>query len=220
MRNFIVSPSILGADYLHLDEEIERIKANGMKWIHFDVMDGEFVPNISFGNLFLKRVCQDLDLVKDVHLMINNPLNKIERFAEVNPDYLTFHYEACKDDAEVFEIIDKIHSFGIKAGLSIKPGTPISKVFPFLHSLDLVLVMCVEPGKGGQTFMDLSLPRINALKSKIIEEKVPVLISVDGGINDRTCGACLDSGVDILVVGQYLFGHKDEYEERYKRLFK
>ena len=219
MKKVIISPSVLGADYNNFSAELSKIKEAGMKWVHFDVMDGEFVKNISFGNLFLKKVCQGLDLVKDVHIMVNNPLEKVDFFAEIGADYLTFHYEACKDDAEVFQVIDKIHSFGMKAGLSIKPKTPIAKVYPFLHSLDLVLVMSVEPGLGGQKFIDLALNKIGLLKSKINEERVSVLISVDGGINDKTAPDCLTMGADVLVVGQYLFGHED-FIERYQRLIK
>ena len=182
-------------------------------------MDGHFVKNVSFGSLFLKKVCKNIDLVKDVHIMIENPLASVEKFAECGANYLTFHYEACKDDAEVFQVIDKIHECGMKAGISIKPKTPIAKIFPFLHSIDLVLVMSVEPGLGGQKFIDLSLTKISLLKSKINEECVDVLISVDGGINDKTGADCLKVGADILVVGQYLFGHED-FIERYQRLIK
>lgn len=219
MKDVIISPSVLGADFLNLEKEIEKIKDLGVKWIHFDVMDGHFVKNISFGNLFLKRINDKIDLVKDVHIMIENPLQIVEKFAESGANYLTFHYEACKDDAEVFAVIDKIHECGMKAGISVKPNTPVAKVFPFLHSLDLVLIMSVEPGLGGQKFIDLSLNKIIALKNKINEEKVSVLISVDGGVNDVTGKDCVKVGADVLVVGQYLFGH-DDYQERFERLFK
>lgn len=217
MKNVIISASVLDADFLNFEKEIERMKGVGIKWIHFDVMDGRFVPNISFGNIFLKHINNRIDLVKDVHIMIEDPISKVEKFARAGAEYLTFHYEACRDDKEVFEVIDKIHSCGMKAGLSVKPNTPISKVFPFLHSLDLVLIMSVEPGLGGQKFIDLSLNKIIALRQKIEEERVPTLISVDGGINDETAKDCLTMGADILVVGQYLFGHED-FEERYQRL--
>ena len=219
MKNAIISPSILGADFMNFDKEVQKMKDVGIKWMHFDVMDGHFVENISFGNLFLERVKDQIDLVKDVHIMIDNPLEMVEKFAESGADYLTFHYEACKDDAEVFKVIDKIHECGMKAGISVKPGTPVMKIYPFLHSLDLVLIMSVEPGCGGQKFIDLSLNKISALKNKINEEKVNVLISVDGGVNDKTGPECRLVGADVLVVGQYLFG-RDDFKERYERLLK
>ena len=219
MKDMIISPSVLDADFLHFEHDIQKIKNAGIKWIHFDVMDGHFVKNISFGNLFLKKVNKNLDLIKDVHIMVNDPLSMVEKYQESGADYLTFHYEACKDDAEVFQVIDKIHECGMKAGISIKPKTPVNVIFPFLHSLDLVLIMSVEPGRGGQKFMDLSLNRIYALKNKINEERVDVLISVDGGVNDITGPECRKMGADILVVGQYLFGHED-FNERVERLLK
>ena len=219
MKDVIISPSVLDADFLNFEKEVQKMKDEGIKWIHFDVMDGHFVNNLSFGNLFLKRINHRIDLVKDVHIMIDNPLEMVEKFFESGADYLTFHYEACKNDAEVFKVIDKIHECGMKAGISIKPNTPVAKVFPFLHSLDLVLIMSVEPGRGGQKFIDLSLNKIYALREKIKEEKVSTLISVDGGVNDSTGPECVKMGADILVAGQYLFGHED-FKERYQRLLK
>ena len=219
MKDVIISPSILGADFMNFDKEVQKMKDVGIKWMHFDVMDGHFVKNISFGNLFLERVKDQIDLVKDVHIMIEKPIEMVEKFAESGANYLTFHYEACKDDAEVFKVIDKIHECGMKAGISVKPGTPVVKIYPFLHSLDLVLIMSVEPGCGGQKFIDLSLNKISALKNKINEERVNVLISVDGGINDVTGPDCRKVGADVLVVGQYLFG-RDDFKERYERLLK
>ena len=219
MKNVIISPSVLDADFLHFSEVINTIKSAGINWVHFDVMDGHFVKNISFGNLFLKSVSKNIDLVKDVHIMVEDPLSMVEKYKEAGADILTFHYEACRDDAEVFEVIDKIHNCGMKAGLSIKPGTPVEKVYPFLHSLELVLIMSVEPGRGGQKFIERTLQRIFALKSKIKEEEVHTLISVDGGINDETGENCVQMGADVLVVGQYLFGYSN-FNERVERLLK
>ncbi len=209
MKDVIISPSVLGADFLNFKKEIEKIKDLGVKWIHFDVMDGHFVENISFGNLFLKRINDKIDLVKDVHIMIENPLQMVEKYAECGANYLTFHYEACKDDKEVQEVIDLIHQCGGKAGLSIKPNTDVKVCDPFLKDLDLVLVMSVEPGFGGQSFIPEALNKISYLRNRIDQFDYDCLIEVDGGINEKTGHLCAEAGVDILVAGSYLFGQKD-----------
>ena len=217
MKKAIISTSVLGATPLNVDKEIKKFKEAGIKWIHFDVMDGKFVKNVSFETPFLKEVCDKVDLVKDVHIMINDPLNRVEEYANCGANYLTFHYEACKDDSEVQEVINKIHALKMKAGISIKPNTSIEKVYPFLKDLDLVLIMSVEPGYGGQRFIDHSIEKIAFLRNVIDKNQYSTLISVDGGINDRTAPLCLNAGVDILVVGQYLFNH-DDFLERYHRI--
>lgn len=218
MKDIIISPSVLGADFLNFEEEVEKMKDAGVKWIHFDVMDGHFVKNISFGNLFLKRINNRIDLVKDVHIMIENPLSTVQKYAESGANYLTFHYEACKDDKEVFQVIDLIHERGAKAGLSIKPNTPIEKVYPFLFSIDMILIMSVEPGFGGQKFMPEAASKVMRLRNYMeVNDIKKVLIEIDGGINDETAKVAKMAGVDVLVAGSYLFGH-DDIKERIEKL--
>lgn len=219
MKKVIVSPSILSADFLHLKKELEVVESSGARWIHFDVMDGHFVNNISFGQPVLKSVSKGHHMINDVHIMISNPKKYAPDFIKFGADVLTFHLEACKDDAEVDEIIDLIHEGNIKAGLSIKPNTTVEKVFPFLKKLDLVLVMSVEPGFGGQGFMESSLTKIETLRKYIDENNLTTLIEVDGGINDKTAEECKNRGVDVLVAGSYLFGH-DDIKERMEKLLK
>ena len=209
MKEVYIAPSILSADFSKLGEEIALVESLGAEYLHFDVMDGHFVPNISFGVPVLKSISSIHQMINDVHIMISEPDKYIRKFADAGADIITFHYEACFDQDEVMDVIDLIHACGVKAGLSIKPKTPVEVLLPFLEDLDLVLVMSVEPGFGGQSFIPEALDKIVVLRNAIDEGGYHCLIEVDGGINDKTGQLCKEAGVDILVAGSYLFGNED-----------
>lgn len=209
MKNIEISPSILSCDFRYLDKEINSIK-DYVKYLHFDVMDGNFVPNISFGIPVLESINKgNYGLVNDVHLMIINPLKYIERFIDAGANIVTFHYEACVNDMEINKAINLIHSKNALAGLSIKPGTDVCAIVPFAMKLDLVLVMSVEPGFGGQKFNPNVLNKIKRLDDLRKKEGYHYLIEVDGGINEITGKECVDNGADILVAGSYIFKNED-----------
>lgn len=196
----IISPSILACDFLNLEDEIKRLNDTNAQWLHLDVMDGHFVPNLTFGYDLISRIRPLTTKVLDTHLMISNPLNYIEKYADAGSDYITFHVEIEED---INQVIDKIKACGKKAGLAIKPNTDIELILPYLEKIDLVLVMSVEPGFGGQQFISSTPERINLL-SQIREEKgYNYVINVDGGINDQTAPLCNEC--DVLVSGSYLF---------------
>ena len=209
MRKVKIAPSILSADFNNLIKDIKLVESLGAEYLHFDVMDGHFVPNISFGQPVLKSIANSHKMINDVHIMISDPLHYAPEFVAAGANILTFHYEACKNDSEVQEVIDLIHKCGAKAGLSIKPNTKVEVLVPFLKSLELVLVMSVEPGFGGQKYIDNATSKIKFLRQYIDEHKLNCLIEVDGGINEETAKIAKEAGVDILVAGSYLFGHED-----------
>jgi ribulose-phosphate 3-epimerase len=207
MRRFIVSrivsASILSADLCNLESEIKRAEDAGCEYIHFDVMDGVFVNNISYGIPVLKSVSKVTKAVLDVHLMITDPIRYIKQFAKAGADIITFHLEAAEDPDKV---IDEIHACGKKAGIAIKPDTPVKDVIPYLDKVEMVLVMTVEPGFGGQGFIRETLDKIRELKQTEEKRGLSVPIQVDGGINAATAVEVSEAGAEILVAGSYLFG--------------
>lgn len=202
----IVSASILSADFLNLGSEIKRAEDAGCRYIHFDVMDGVFVPNISYGLPVLKAVAREAKADLDVHLMITDPIKYVEKFAEKGADIITFHLESESDTADT---INKIHSLGRKAGLAIKPKTPVCEVVKYIDMIDMLLVMTVEPGFGGQGFMSDMPFKIAEAKKFISDRGLAVPIAVDGGINSNTAELVKNAGADILVAGSYLFKASD-----------
>ena len=202
----LIAPSLLSCDFSRFGEEIARMDKAGADMMHLDIMDAHFVPNLTFGAPVIKFVRKYTDKPFDVHLMISEPLRYIEDFANAGADIITFHVES---DSDIRAAIDKIKSFGIKAGLVIKPNTPVETVFPYLEDLYMVLVMTVEPGFGGQSFMADMMPKVEALKAKREELSLDFLIEADGGIGDTTIATAAKAGVDVAVAGTAVFKAED-----------
>ena len=203
----VVAPSILSADFGNLERDIKMVDRSAAEWVHVDVMDGVFVPNISFGFPIMKPVRKATQKVVDVHLMIVEPEKYVKRFVEAGADYVTFHHEACANPRAT---IAEIKAAGAKAGVSIKPATSAEAIFDYLGELDMVLVMSVEPGFGGQSFIPDSLDKVRVLRKEIDEKGYNCLIEIDGGISTKNAREVFDAGVDVIVAGSSVFGAEDQ----------
>lgn len=208
-----VAPSILSADFSRLGEEVESIDKAGADYIHIDVMDGQFVPNITIGPVVIRAIRKFTKKPFDVHLMINSPENYVKEFAEAGSDIITIHAEATN---HLHRLIYQIKDLGKMAGVSINPATPLSAIEEIICDVDIVLVMSVNPGFGGQKFIDLSIDKVKKLKGLISSKGSRALIEVDGGVNEKNAQLLKEAGCDIVVAGSYIFN--GDYKERIKSL--
>ena len=203
-----VSPSILSADFGNMERDIHRLKAAGADYIHVDIMDGLFVPNISMGFPMVSALRKITDMVLDVHLMIDRPIRYVERFCDAGADILTIHVEADSEE-NTLEALRAIRAKGVKSAICVKPKTPAEAVLPYIELCDLILVMTVEPGFGGQSFMEDMMPKVSRIR-RYIEEKNPVCeLEVDGGVNEKTGKVCIAAGANVLVAGSAYFKAED-----------
>ena len=198
----IIAPSVLAADFANLQRDSEMLNKSEADWFHIDIMDGVFVPNISFGMPVLKAIAQHAQKPLDVHLMIVDPDRYIETFAELNADILTVHYEAC---THLHRSIQKIKSCGMKAGVALNPHTPVHLLTDCINEIDLVCLMSVNPGFGGQSFIENTYEKVKQLKAIINEKGAKTLIEIDGGVTDKNAKALVDAGADALVAGSFVF---------------
>ena len=203
-----IAPSILSADFANLESAIHNIEQNGADWVHVDVMDGIFVPNITIGIPVVAALRKVTDLPLDVHLMIDRPVRYVEDFVKAGADYVTIHIEADQPQ-NTLEALDKIHALGCKAGIVLKPKTPVEAAIPYLEKCDLILIMTVEPGFGGQSFMADMMPKLEQLREWLTDVNPDCLLEVDGGVDANTHTICKESGAQVLVAGSAYFKAAD-----------
>ena len=202
----LLAPSLLSADFVRLAEEIARVEAAGADWLHLDIMDGHFVPNLTFGPPIVAAIRKISKLPLDVHLMVSNPAALVEQFAEAGADYLTVHVET---EPHLHRLVNRIRELGVKPAVTLNPATSVDLLDEILSEVDMVLVMSVNPGFGGQKFIPASLDKIRRLRQKLKRLDRQVLIEVDGGVNQETAPQLIEAGVDVLVAGSAVFGSAD-----------
>ena len=202
----LLAPSLLSADFVRLAEEIAKVEAAGADWLHLDIMDGHFVPNLTFGPPVVAAIRKITKLPLDVHLMVTNPAELVEQFAAAGADWLTVHVET---EPHLHRLVNRIRELGVKPAVTLNPATPVGQLDEILSEVDMVLVMSVNPGFGGQKFIPASLSKISRLKEKLNQIGRPVLIEVDGGVNEATAPQLVQAGADVLVAGSAVFGSAD-----------
>lgn len=218
MMNYVLSPSILAADFKVLGQEMKKTEENGAAYIHFDVMDGMFVPSISFGMPVLASIHDATEQFMDAHLMVQEPIRYVEAFQKAGADYVTVHLEACED---VKTTLDKIHACGMKAGLAVNPETDVKELVPYLEDVEMILIMSVHPGFGGQKFIPESLDKIREVRAMLNEKNLETDIQVDGGIYVENVREVLDAGANVIVVGSAVFrGDAGENTAKFMEILK